>query len=214
MSFWFSRNPTPSLHQTSTSSASLEVLTPSALSRPEQRLLLVRPAFPTACASRLSQPPGTFIRSEPAGLISCRIRSWDHPPKLCPSDAAAHCFQRHSPLDVPTAFRVFLRARVRHSIQLFKLKTERVALLGLFPSRVLSPCAGPAFTVPPLMRLSLRAQAATKFHFRVFHAESPTGLSRDRRPSWGLWPSGRLARSSIAGFWSLLRKRLGFVTVP
>jgi hypothetical protein len=36
------------------------------------------------------------------------------------------------------AFRVLLHARVRHPVQLFKLKTERVALLGLLPSKVLS----------------------------------------------------------------------------
>jgi hypothetical protein len=58
---------------------------------------VARPAFPTACAFRFSQPPGTFIRSEPAGLVSCRIRSWGHPPELCSSDAAARCFQRLFP---------------------------------------------------------------------------------------------------------------------
>jgi hypothetical protein len=31
---------------------------------------------PTACAYRFSQPPGAFIRPEPAGLVSCQIRSW------------------------------------------------------------------------------------------------------------------------------------------
>jgi hypothetical protein len=33
---------------------------------------------PTACTSRFSQPPGAFIRPEPAGLVSCRIRSWGY----------------------------------------------------------------------------------------------------------------------------------------
>jgi hypothetical protein len=32
--------------------------------------------FPTACAFRLSQPPDASIRHVPAGLVSCRIRSW------------------------------------------------------------------------------------------------------------------------------------------
>jgi hypothetical protein len=31
---------------------------------------------PIACASRFSQPPGAFVRPEPAGLVSCQIRSW------------------------------------------------------------------------------------------------------------------------------------------
>jgi len=94
------------------------------------------PAFPTACAFRYSQPPGAFIRPEPAGLVSCRIRSWGHPSELCSSLAAARCFQRRSPHDVRDAFRVLLRERIRHPVQLFKLKTERVALLGICPSRV------------------------------------------------------------------------------
>jgi hypothetical protein len=34
---------------------------------------------PTACTFRFSQPRGAFIRPEPAGLISCRIRSWGLP---------------------------------------------------------------------------------------------------------------------------------------
>jgi hypothetical protein len=75
----------------------------------------------TASAFRCSQPPGAFIRPEPAGLVPCRIRSWDHPPEPCSSRAAARCFQRRSPLGVPTAFRVFLRVRVRHSTQRFRL---------------------------------------------------------------------------------------------
>jgi len=33
----------------------------------------------TAGASRFSQPHGAFIRPEPAGLVSCQIRSWGSP---------------------------------------------------------------------------------------------------------------------------------------
>jgi len=106
------------------------------LPSPGQRHELVGHAIPTACAFRFSQPLGAFIRPKPAGLVPCRIRSWDHPPELSSSRAAVRCFQRRSPLGVQTAFRVLLRARVRHPVQLFRLKTERVALLGLFPSRV------------------------------------------------------------------------------
>jgi hypothetical protein len=46
LNLWFSRDPTPDLHQTPTSSASLEVLAPSASSRTEQRLILAGPASP------------------------------------------------------------------------------------------------------------------------------------------------------------------------
>jgi hypothetical protein len=92
----------------------------------------------TACAFRYSQPLGALVRPELAGLIPCRIRSWGHPPELCSSRVAVRCFQRRSPRGVRTAFRVLLHARVLHPVQLFKLKTERVALLGIFPSRVLT----------------------------------------------------------------------------
>jgi hypothetical protein len=37
------------------------------------------PQNSTACAFRFSQPLGAFIRPEPAGLVSCRIRSWGLP---------------------------------------------------------------------------------------------------------------------------------------
>jgi hypothetical protein len=154
--------------------------------------------FPTACTFRFSQPPGAFIRPEPAGLVSCRIRSWGHPPELFSSAAAARCFQRLSPLGVLTAFRVLLRARVRHSVQRFRLKTERVALLGLFPSRVL-PLSALARPSPflPSCGWPLGRKRPNRLHFRVSHAESAACLFRDCRPSWGLWPSGRHARSSI-----------------
>jgi hypothetical protein len=47
-------------------------------------------------------------------------------------------------------FRVLLHARVRYPVQLFKLKTEHVALLGLFPSRVfiLSTLVRPSSDLP------------------------------------------------------------------
>jgi len=90
--------------------------------RPEQRHEWPGLPRPTACAFRFSQPLGAFIRPEPAGLVSCRIRSWGHPPEPCSSHAAARRSQRRSPHGVPTAFRVFLRARVRHSTQRFRLK--------------------------------------------------------------------------------------------
>jgi hypothetical protein len=67
-----------------------------------QRHELVGTTIPTACAFRFSQPPGAFIRPEPAGLVSCRIRSWGHPPELSSSRAAVRCFQRRSPRGVST----------------------------------------------------------------------------------------------------------------
>jgi hypothetical protein len=131
------------------------------------------------------------------GLISCRIRSWGHPPELCSSRAAVRCSQRRSPLGVRAAFRVLLHAGVRHPVQLFKLKTERVALLGIFPSRVcaLSTLARPSPDLPSC-GFQLRRKRLNWLHFRVSHVESLARLSRDGLPSWGLWPFGRHARSS------------------
>jgi len=77
---------------------------------------------PTASAFRFSQPPGAFIRPEPAGLVPCRIRSWGHPPELSSSHAAVRRSRRHSPHDVSNAFRVSLRVRVHHSTQRFRLE--------------------------------------------------------------------------------------------
>jgi hypothetical protein len=121
------------------------------------------------------------------GLVSCRIRSWGHPSELSSSRAAARCLQRRSPLGVRAASRVLLRARVRHPAQLFKLKTERVALLGLFPSRVLSP--------PALARPSPALPSCG----------SPLGLTAESAPLQGL--SRRRRGLSLARLPTLL----GFV---
>jgi hypothetical protein len=170
---------------------------------------------PTACAFRFSQPLDAFIRPEPAGLIACRIRSWGHPPELSSSRAAVRRSRRLSPRDVLTVFRVLLCARVRHSVQRFRLKTERVALLGLFPSRVLtlSALSRPSPVLPSCSCLLGRARP-NGLRFRVSHAESAACLSRDRRPSWGLWPLVVMPARASLGFWSRLRRRPGFVTAP
>jgi hypothetical protein len=86
--------------QASISGASREVLTPSACPRPEQRHDWVEPALLDRQRLQVFTTSWRFIRPEPAGLVSCRIRSWDRPPELCSSRAAARRFQRPSPLDV------------------------------------------------------------------------------------------------------------------
>jgi len=94
-------------NQKTARSASLEVSSPSAPSRPEQRHEWPDLPHPTVCAFRCSQPHGAFIRPEPAGLVSCRIRSWENPSELSSSCAAVRCFQRHSPLGVPKRLQGF-----------------------------------------------------------------------------------------------------------
>jgi hypothetical protein len=117
----FPTDPTPG-KPVALRSASPEVLPPSAFSPRGAAAFWSDLPCPTACAFRCSQPPGASIRSEPAGLVPCRIRSWGHPPEPSSSRAAVRCSQRRSPLDVRNAFRVLLHARVRHPVQLFKLK--------------------------------------------------------------------------------------------
>jgi hypothetical protein len=56
--------------------SSHEVSSPSASPRSGQRHRWPGLPRPTACTYRFSQPPGASIRPEPAGLVSCRIRSW------------------------------------------------------------------------------------------------------------------------------------------
>jgi hypothetical protein len=54
----------------------MRFLSPTASPRSGQRLCWPGLPHPTACASRFSQPLDAFIRPEPGGLVSCRIRSW------------------------------------------------------------------------------------------------------------------------------------------
>jgi len=168
--------------------------------RPEQRHELVGLASPDrlhlqvlATSWRLHPPRACRPCFMPDPLLGfC-------PPELSSSCAAVRCLQRLSPHGVLTAFRVFLRAGVRHPIQRFRLKTGRVALLGLFPSRVLplSALNQPSLVLPSC-GYSLGRKRPNGLHFRVSHTESTACLSQDRRPSWGLWPCGRHARSSVA----------------
>jgi hypothetical protein len=200
LSCWFSNNPTPSpATECQLAASPLRFRPLQRFPSAGQRHELAGNACPTACAFRFSQPLGAFIRPEPAGLVPCRIRSWGHPPELFSSRAAVRRLRRRSPHGVRNAFRVLLHAGVRHPVQLFKLKTERVALLGLFPSRVFSLSAL-VWLSPDLPSCGYRLgrKRPNRTHFRVSHAESTARLSRDRRPSWGLWPSGRHTRSSHA----------------
>jgi hypothetical protein len=61
------------------SGTSLEVLPPTAYPRTGQRPSWPGLPHPTACAFRFSQPPDALFRPEPAGLVSCQIRSWGSP---------------------------------------------------------------------------------------------------------------------------------------
>jgi hypothetical protein len=53
---------------------------------------------PIACASRFSQPPGALVRPEPAGLVSCQIRSWGSPFRVL----LLPCSRSPSPAPLPS----------------------------------------------------------------------------------------------------------------
>jgi hypothetical protein len=146
----------------------------------------------TASAFRFSQPPDAFSRSEPAGLVSCQIRSWGSPSRAfllpcsrTPSPAPA-TLMTSSPPAKPRGWNgapsrrsapVPPKLPLRDPQNIPRLqglaphgnplpfsgglgRQGRVALLGLFPSRVF-PLAeiSAAFTAPPLMWFPRRAQA-------------------------------------------------------
>jgi hypothetical protein len=146
-----------------------------------------------ATSWRLHPPRACRPCSMPDPLLGSTLQSFLPPAQPCAVSSA-------SPLlafEPPSGFS--LRARVRHPVQRFRLKTERVALLGLFPSRVLplSALARPS-PVLPSCGCPLGRNRPNGLHFRVSHAKSTACLFRDRRPSWGFWPYGRHIRSSLA----------------
>jgi hypothetical protein len=61
----------------------------------------MKPGLPhpaSACVFGFSQPLDAFIRPVPAGLVSCRIRSWGFPSEPCSSRAAVRRLRRRCPL--------------------------------------------------------------------------------------------------------------------
>jgi len=59
--------------------SSREVRSPTASSQPWAAALWTSLPGLSACAFRFSQPLDAFIRPKPAGLVSCRSRSWGSP---------------------------------------------------------------------------------------------------------------------------------------
>jgi len=92
---------------------------------------------------------------------------------------------------------------------------ERVALLGLLPSRALTPHRdGTAYTAPPLLRLARPTQATFGLHFRVSLPARSVGLSRDYRPSWGFLPPDSSRRCELDLARESPPRTSGYVTAP
>lgn len=155
----------------------------------------------SACAFRFSQPLGAFFRFEPAGHISCRIRSWGFPSGLCTPLAAVRCLQRRCPLAVPSppvrsnrtrrcetdgdcAFRALLRERIRLP-NMSCLGSSRARGPPGFPPLQGTHLGqdGATFAAPPLMWLEIERQACRLLvHFRVL-LTAQGGWSLSRLPS-------------------------------
>jgi len=150
----------------------------------------------TASASRFSQPPDAFYRPEPAGLISCQIRSWGRSPELSSSRVAARRFRRRSPLDIgsthnespclqgfsprespPLNLSVLNRNPARSSLEPFSLQGFHSFYDDL------------AFTRSPFLWLPPRTKTDEQDPLQGFFAASLACLSRDCRPSWDFLPS-------------------------
>jgi hypothetical protein len=155
--------------------------------------------LPTACAFRFSQPLGAFIRpSLPAlfhagSALGVTLQSFLPPVQPCVVSNASPLLAFQPPSGFCSAPESATRSGGLGQ------KTERVALLGIFPFRVfsLSALSRPS-PVLPSCSYPLGRNRPNGLHFRVSHAESTACLSRNRRPSWGLWPFSRHIRLGVA----------------
>lgn len=127
-------------------SSSREVPCPYSVFQLQTAVLWPHYRVPPPCAFRFSQPPDALVRPEPAGLVSCRLRSWGSPfralflpcrripspdplPSCCWVPGASECAREHRQLQG--------LAPHRESVALgqwFRL-TEARSSPGLLPSR-------------------------------------------------------------------------------
>ena len=96
-----------------------------------------------ACASGFSQPPDAFIRPVPAGLVSCRIRSWGSPfrafllPRsLPPSPASVPSCRSTNPIPSPTRVAPATQAQLVRRPPCGKVPRNIVAFRGLLHAKV------------------------------------------------------------------------------
>jgi len=165
-------------------SASLEVSTPSAFPRSEQRHELVEPTSPDrlrlqvlATSWRLHPPRACRPCFMPDPLLGSPFRAFS-------SRAAVRRLRRHSPLGVRSAFRVLLRARVRLSIQGFSLESSAwLSWVFSLPRLSLHQRWSGLHRPSPRAVDPLRPKRLSGLHSRVSHVGGLAGLSRDCRPS-------------------------------
>jgi len=171
--------------QTPTSSSSLEVFTPSAFPP-----LGAAASIDRACMSRSPAPSGFLnlmtLSSAPSlpALFHAGSALGVSPSKAFFLVRSRALFPTPFPSWRPNRLQGFAPRASPPLGQRFKLMSERVALLGIFPSRVftLAAMSRPS-PVLPSWSYSFGRKRPSKLPFRVFLAESPACLSRDCRPS-------------------------------
>jgi hypothetical protein len=188
----------------------LRFSSPSAFPHPEQRPRWPGLPHPTACTFRFSRPLGALVRTEPAGLVSCQIRSWgcalqSFAPLSQPyvvSDAAPPVTLGSAPYPSgpckATAETVPLRTPYRRVGTRPRLRglapredpplvpggldrLERVALLGFCPPGCSPPSERPE-SRPPLTCLARRTRTAEPATPQGVHSEG-IGWSLARLPT-------------------------------
>ena len=223
----FTRAPKRSRHVDRRGS-SHKVCSPSASSRTRQRTRGPGLPHPAACAFRFSQPPGALFRHVPAGLVSCRIRSWGCTLQSFPPLAWPYAVSGASPLlsfgrirrarlaDVPTVARAPLAVAETTARETRTLaRSEDRSSPGLTcprkPPRLqgFAPRESPPLPAGGLGRrrrvalLGFSPSRALLTRQRPgFHRASPHGLSLIGRER----PMSRPFRVSIAARWAHLSR--------
>jgi hypothetical protein len=188
------------------SSASLEVSTPSTFSNSEQRHKWMGLPHPPACAFRLSQPPGAFIRPEPApalfhagSALGVTLQSFVPPAQPCAVSSAIPLLA----FQPPSGSCSTRESATRPSCSSYGRARSSP---GLFPLQgSLAPCDGSAFTDPPLMWFAFSDASGRTSSTPGFLSPRAWPISLETADPPGV--SGLMIhhiRTSNVGFWSRL----------
>jgi hypothetical protein len=197
-------------------SASLEVFSPSASSRSQQRRELARSANPTALrlqvfstSWRLHPPRACRPCFMPDPLLGCTLQSLVPPaqPFVVPNAVPLLAFEPPSGSFSAREFATRISGldwiRARSSPGYFSLQ-------GFLP-----PCDGTAFTAPPLMGLTISDASGRTVPTSGCRSQRDRLASREAAGPPGIF--GLLTHricSSTSGFWSRLLNSPGCVAVP
>jgi hypothetical protein len=184
---------------------------PSASPRTRQQLRWPGLPRPTACALRFSRPLGAFIRREPAGLVSCRIRSWGCALQSFPPPAQPYAVSGAVPLlPLSTPFGTEPSARPRPPKRLLPCRTGHPGLRPPKRPRTSADLRAAETTLrswalePPKRPSNLPALEPPKRPSNLLlssrrNDSRTVGLSSRRNDSRTVWPSSRQNDSRTVG---------------